>query len=410
MSGLVDQNGNPISSSVEQIAARLDALGGSSAGGEVVSTALALQTSTVFACIDAIASGCAVPSLDVFTENEGGQTVVAKDAPERRVLHRRPNEWQTSLEFRRTLTAHAALTGNGYAIPVRVDGELRELIPVMPHQVHIEELGRYNRVYRVHDQWGEVGVFDHTAIFHLPGLMWDGMAGMDALRVAREAVGLSRSIERGQAREQKNGGRPVGVIHTDQTLDATNGPAVLQRVKDGWKSVTDRNDPSKVAVLDWGFKFSPVSFSAVDAQILETRRFQVEEICRAFGVFPQIIMHTDKTATFASAEAFFAAHTRLTIQKWQEMWVQRLDEFALDGSGPLFARFDNREIEAAPLKDRGEYFGRMTGAGGHAQIMTVNEVRREMRLPPLPGGDVLYPPSASMKQGSQGTGESGDDA
>lgn len=399
MTGLLDQHGNPITSTLDQLAARLDlAGGGTSAAGEVVSVTRALQVSTVFACIESIASGCAVPTLDVFTDDEAGRPKIAKDAPQRRVLHRRPNEWQTSLEWRRTMTAHAALTGNGFSVPTYVDGVLKEMIPVLPDQVHIEDIGRYQRIYRVHDEWGEIGVFDASAIFHLPGLMWNGKEGMDALRVAREAVGLSRAIERGQSREQMNGGRPSGIIYTDQTLDTTNGPKVIERIKEGWHNVSSGADRGKVGVLDWGFRFQPLSFSAVDAQLLETRRFQVEEICRAFGVFPQMVMHTDKASTFASAEAFFAAHERQTIRKWQQIWVQRLDEFALDGAGPLYAKFDNREIDAATLKDRGEYFARMTGAGGTAQIMTVNEIRIEMGLPPMPGGDVLHPPTGAAKK------------
>lgn len=365
-----------------------------SAAGASVTAASALGVATVFACVDAIAKGCAVPPLKVYRDDESGRPVPARDAPEFRVLHRRPNEWQTSLEFRRTLTAHAALTGNGYAIPVRVNGALRELIPILPDQVHREETGRYRWHYRIHDQWGEVGVFHPSAIFHLPNLMWDAVSGLSILHTAREAIGLAQAIERGQARHQKNAGRPSGILYTDQTLEGAQGEAAINRLKAGWERITNGENRGGTAVLDFGFKWLATEMSAVDAQLLETRRFQVEEICRAFGVFPQIVMHTVDTTTFASAEAFFAAHNRMTVGSWQEAWLQRLDEFALDGAGPLYARFENREMQSAPLKDRGEWAKAMAGAGGHASIYTVNELRALDGLGPKPGGDVLYPPSA----------------
>ena len=371
--------------------------GALSGSGAAVTTASALGVATVFACVDAIAKGCAIPPLKVYRDDEDGRPIPARDLPEFRVLHRRPNEWQTSLEFRRTLTAHAALTGNGYAIPVRVNGELRELIPVLPDQVHREETGRYRWHYRIHDAWGEVGVFAPSAIFHLPNLMWDAVSGLSILRTAREAIGLARAIEGGQARHQKNAGRPSGILYTDQTLEGAQGMAAIQRLKEWWNTVTNGENRGGTAVLDYGFKWLATEMSAVDAQLLETRRFQVEEICRAFGVFPQIVMHTMGTTTFASAEAFFAAHNRMTVGAWQEAWLQRLDEFALDGSGPLYARFENRDMETAPLKDQGEFFAKMAGAGGHASILTINEIRAMKGLPPKEGGDRLYPPSALAK-------------
>lgn len=93
-------------------------------------------------------------------------------------------------------------------------------------------------------------------------------------------------------------------------------------------------------ILDRGAKWMSSAMSGVDAQHVETRRLQVEEICRAFGVFPQMVGHTDKASTFASAEAFFKAHLVHTLKPWHEVWKQRLDETLLDGSGPLFANFD----------------------------------------------------------------------
>jgi phage portal protein BeeE len=135
--------------------------------------------------------------------------------------------------------------------------------------------------------------------------------------------------------------------------------------------------------------------TAVDAQVLENRRFQIEEICRAFGVYPIMIGHSDKTATYASAEAFFAAHNRRTTERWQRMWAEKLDEFVLDGAGPLSVQFDNRQTQLATLRDQGEFFARALGSGGSAPFMTQNEVRELRGLDPKEGGDVLREPVTS---------------
>lgn len=377
---------------IDQIATEIDGGLSRKSAGQIVNRSTALDVTTVLACVDAIATGCAMPEMYVMRDLGGGQKERAKDDPAYRVLNRRPNEWQTAMEFRETLTMHAALTGNGYAIPTKVDGKLSELLPVLPHMVVINQLSRYEFEYLVTDEFGMVGRFRHDQIFHLRNRSWDRVQGLDAVSKARAAIGLSMAAEENVASLQAHGGKPGGLLSTDQKL----APETVERLKLAWEKGTTGKNAYRTPVLDAGIKYSQMAMTAVDQQTLETRRMQVEEICRAFGVFPQIVMHTDKTATFASAEAFFAAHTRLTIGKWQANWRQKLDEFVLDGAGPLFVEFDNRELNAAPLKDRGTYFAQALGAGGGPPWMTQNEVRAELGLPPKAGGDELFRPTNAV--------------
>ena len=379
---------------IDQIADELEGGMGRNVAGQRVTTNAAKDVVTVLACVDAIATGCAMPPMHVMRDLGDDQKEKAKDVTDYRILNRRPNELQTSFDFRWTLTAHAALTGNGYAIPVYVDGKLRELLPVIPDMVMIDRRGRYEVEYVVHDEFGPIGRFKPDQIFHLKNNSWDRVKGMDAVAKARSAIGLAMAAEDNQARLHENGGRPGGILTTDQKLSAEG----IERLKTAWAKVTHGRNAYKTAVLDGGLKYMQMAMSGVDAQSIETRRLQIEEICRAFGVFPQIVGFTDKTATFASAEAFFSAHSRLTVGKWQENWKQRLDEFVLDGSGPLFIEFDNRQMNAAPLKDRGEYYARALGTGGGVPFMTVNEVRAEQGLPPIEGGDELREPNNSTME------------
>jgi len=375
---------------VDQIASEID---GQLSGRRVVNANKALQVTTVLACVDAIASGCAVPDMHIMRRLGADQKEKAIDNSVYRILHRRPNEFQTALEFRETLTMHAALKGNGFAVPTRGDdGEVMELLPIHPDHVFIEQPSRYARVYRIVDEFGVVGNFQHDQVFHLRNRSWNMVEGLSAIEYAAEAIGLASDTEANIAALQKNGGKPGGVLKTKSKLS----PEAIKRLKELWGKATNGKNAYKTPVIDNDTEYQPLGMTAVDQQVLETRRLQVEEICRAFGVFPQIVMHTDKASTFASAEAFFAAHTRMTVGKWQKNWCEKVDEFILDGSGPLFVEFDNRILDGASLRDTGVYYGKALGAGGSPPWMTQNEVRAERGLPPIEGGDELFKPTNAI--------------
>ncbi len=363
----------------EEVIARLDgALAGATIAGQVVSSTTALQVSTVLACVKAISDGCATPPLHVYREAKDGRRELARNIPEYRMLNRRPNEWQTSLEFRRTMTMHAALTGDALAIKVMKGNRVAELIPVVPGYFAIEHNARYEVRYRCWDKFGAIGVFGPEEVLHLPAWQWNAIGGLDAVRLAASAVGLSIAAERNQATFHENGSRPAGLLTTESKLS----PEAVASLREAWRNfvATNRNG---TAILDNGFKYTALAMTGVDAQHLETRRFQVEEICRAFGVFPIMVGHSDKTATFASSEAFFAAHLVHTLAPWHQLWVQRLDEFVLDGAGPLFVEFDTRYLRAGSMKDRAQWARTMAEMG----IYTRNELRDEEGKDPLPGLD-----------------------
>ena len=376
---LARKSASPQPRPFEEIMARLDAAQGSiSIGGQVVSNAMAMQVSAVLACVKVIADGCATPELHVYRETEGQRRELARNIPEYRMLNRRPNEWQTSFEFRRTMTMHAALTGDALAVKVMVGNRVRELIPVVPGSFQIDRRSRYEVIYRCYDQFGLIGEFKADQVLHLPNWQWDAIKGLDAVRLASSAIGLSAAAERNQATLHANGGRPAGILSTDQKMSKES----VEALRESWRQFTASNR-NGTAILDGGWKYIQLAMNGVDGQHLETRRFQVEEVCRAFGVFPIMIGHSDKTATFASAEAFFGAHRIQTMMPWWQLWRQRLDEFVLDGRGPLFVDFDTRYMQGGSLKDRAMWARTMAEMG----IYTRNELRDEDGRDPLPGLD-----------------------
>lgn len=349
--------------------------------GVSVSSESALQVPTVLACVKVIADGCATPALNLYREANAKPRELAVNIPEYRLLNRRPNEWQTSFEWRRMMTLHAALTGSGLSLKVRGENRrVRELIPILPGRWDVRRVSRYEVRYRCWDDFGMIGEFVPADVFHLPALQWDWLSGMNAVHLARQAIGLAIATERTQVKLHESGVRTTGTYTVEGNLSSEQHARIQAALK---RYAIGGDRAGEPLVLDRSAKWLQTSLSGVDAQHVETRRLQVEEICRAYGVFPIMVGHADKTATFASSEAFFAAHVKHTLAPWHQAWTQRIDEMLLDGSGPLWAEFDTRYLLAGSMKDRAAWARTMAEMG----IYTRNELRDEEGKDPLEGLD-----------------------
>jgi HK97 family phage portal protein len=379
----------------DQVMKLIDQGGSGMVAGMHVNERTALQVSTVLACVKVIADGCATPKFEVFREKPDGRRERATNIPEYRLLARRPNEWQTSFEWRRQMTIHAALTGAGLSIKVRGSNKrVRELIPVEPGRWEVYRTSRYELVYRCWDEFGLIGEFGPDDVFILNGIQWDWVRSLDAVKLARSAIGLAMATEASQVAMHKNGLRPSGLYAVDGKLDETQHERLTAWIK-RLAGVNRTGDP---LVLDNAAKWTPTAQTGVDAQHVETRRLQIEEICRGYGVFPIMVGHNDKSATFASSEAFFAAHTKHTLAPWHCAWTQRTDEMLLDGSGPLFAEFDTRYLTEGSMAARAQWARTMVELG----VYTRNEIRDEEGMDPLPGLDEPLTPMNMTQGGKQG--------
>ncbi len=364
----------------EQVADLIDGSNGGTIAGVTVTEKTALQVATVLACVKVIADGCATPNLGVFRATKEGRRERADNIPEWRLLAARPNEWQTSFEWRRQMTMHAALTGTGLSIKVRGDNRrVRELIPVMPGRWDVRKVSRYELRYRCWDEFGQIGEFSSDDVFLLNGVQWDWIGSLNAVVLAKAAVGLAMATEKSQAAMHANGLRPSGTYSVEGTLSKEQH----ERLSSFLKRKSGPDNAGTPLVLDRNAKWLSTAMSGVDAQHVETRRLQIEEICRAYGVFPIMVGHSDKSATFASSEAFFAAHVKHTLAPWHCAWKNRIDEMLLDGSGPLYCDFDTRYLLAGSMADRSQWARTMAEMG----IYTRNEIRDEEGKDPLPGLD-----------------------
>jgi HK97 family phage portal protein len=199
------------------------------------------------------------------------------------------------------------------------------------------------------------------------------------VQAAREAIGLSKGLEKQQAKLAGNGGKPSGVLSFAGKL----APETVEKLRETWQSRFGPNGDGGIAVLDGDAKFHSMTMTSVDAQHLETRRMQVEEIARAFRVQPIMLMQSDKAATFASAEQMFRNHVIHTLGPWIERWEQACNRDILGNAEGLTVDLDERNLLRGDFKDQAEYYTKALGAGGQAAWMTVNEIREEVGRPPI---------------------------
>lgn len=296
-----------------------------SLSGVTVNVTNALKVATFLACCRVLAEDTAqLPVKLIKTNPKTKEKTHADYLRLAKVLELSPNEWMTSFEWRETMMYHALATGNAYSIINRTtDGkDVYELLPLMPNAVQVEQDKDWDLVYTVTLADGGQMKVAQDNMFHLRGPSWDGVIGMDVLDLARESLGLAIATEQTHAKLHKNSAKPGGIISVDGTLSKES----KKRLVETWNAAFGGGNNYRTAVLDQNAKWIPMMMSGVDAQHLETRRFQIEEICRQMRVFPQMIGHTDKTATFASAEAFFLAHVVYSLGPWIRRWEQAIDK------------------------------------------------------------------------------------
>jgi HK97 family phage portal protein len=368
-------------------------LGRKSKSGAVVSKDTALQVGTVFGCVRAIAEGVAQVPFRVMQESKSAvsvhsQRLPATDHPLYDVLHRRPNAWQTSFEFRETLILHLALTGRAFAFINRVRGRIAELIILDPGRVTVVQNADWSLTYKITNKTGEAKEFAAETIWHLRGPSWSGIDGLDVMRLAREAIGLSLATEESHSSLHERGVRPSGIYSVDNTLNKEQYANLKKWIEDNNAGAANANS---IMILDNGAKYLPTASTGVDAQHLETRRYQVEEVCRFFRVMPIMVGYSDKAATYASAEQMFLSHVVHTLMPWYERIQQSAEVNLLtadDRRNGYYIKLQEAGLLRGAMKDTSEYLYRLTTAG----VMERNEARSKLDLNPIEGLDLPLTP------------------
>lgn len=365
----------------------------SSKAGVAVNIETALRVSTVFGCCRVLGEGIAQLPLNLFEVN-GNSSKLSTD-PLQKLISLRPNDFMTSFEMRETMMYRAVLGGNAYAYLGRggLKRSIQEIVPLHNPCRPVFQ-GGYNLLgYKVDNLEGEVIDYEPDEILHLRGPSWDGLVGMDAIRLARESIGLAIATEETHSRLFSNGARPGGLLSVDGSLSKESKDALKQRIADQQEGL---HNQFKTLVLDQAAKWQTMAMTGVDAQHLDTRRFQIEEVCRAMRVFPQMVMHSDKASTFASAEQFFIAHVTHSLMPWGTRLTQRIDHTMLADRPNMMARLAYAALMFGDAAARSTYYqNALGGARGETAYMTRNEVRLiessllGISLDPIEGGDTV---------------------
>ncbi|VWX51769.1 phage portal protein [Novosphingobium sp. 9U] len=331
---------------------------------------LHFRVSAVAACARVIAEGLALPPCYLHRETERGKTL-AKDHSLYRLLHDSPNERQTSYEFREQLGYHLALNSNAFVWVNRssATGQVLELLPCDPGSVTISvdqsQIG--GRVdYFLYGQAMPVG-----SIWHLKGPSWLSWQGQSTVREARSAIGLARATETYGANLFKNGARPGGLLSPTAPLT----PEQSANLKAMWTAqATGVGNAHRTILLPAGITYEPMGSTANDAQWIEARRLQIEEICRFFRVSPTKVFQSLGSQSYASVEQAHIAHDQDTDAHWQARFMQSANKALLtdrEKASGLTISIDNRDFLRGTAKERMEYYQLGIASG----IITRNEAR-----------------------------------
>mgnify|MGYP000934479843 CR=1 FL=1 len=363
--------------------------------GATINLENALRVATLFACLRVLSQGVAqVPfKLHRRTIADGLSKIEAATGhPLYDLVTVAPNDWTTSYEFRETMMLHAAL-GNAYVFVNRVDGKIAELILINPARVTVEQKDQFNRpVFTVTGDSGTKIDIPQEAIWHIKGPSWSGFAGMEMLKIAREALGLSISTEETHAKLHAKGVRPSGLYTVDKTLNPVQYGQLRKWIE---AELGGSENQGAALLLDSGAKYVPTAMTGLDSQHLETRKHQIEEVCRFMGVMPIMVGYSDKTATYASAEQMFIAHVVHTLSPWYARIENSAAAYLLtkrERAAGHYFKFNANGLMRGSAKDRAEFYAKGLGSGGHPGWFSPDEVRELEDMNPMGGEAAKLPP------------------
>ena len=366
---------------------------GRTTSGKPVNERTAMQTTAVYACVRILAEAVASLPLHVYEYQDDGGKKLVHDHPLYYLLHDEPNPEMTSFVFRETLMSHLLIWGNAYAQIIRDGaGRVLDLYPLLPDKMEVQRDDRGN-IYYVYSRnsdenptFKEYGNIKLKAedVLHIPGLGFDGLIGYSPIAMAKNAVGMTLACEEYGASFFANGANPGGVLEH---------PGVLKdpsKVRESWNSVyRGVNNAHKIAVLEEGMKYQQIGIPPEEAQFLETRKFQINEIARLYRIPPHMVGDLDKSS-FSNIEQQSLEFVKYTLDPWVIRWEQSLQRSLLlpGEKGKYFIKLNVDGLL------RGDYQSRMNGyaVGRQNGWFSANDIREMENMNPIPDeqGGNLY--------------------
>ena len=366
---------------------------GRTTSGKPVNERTAMQTTAVYACVRILAEAVASLPLHVYEYQDDGGKKLVHDHPLYYLLHDEPNPEMTSFVFRETLMSHLLIWGNAYAQIIRDGaGRVLGLYPLLPDKMDVQRDDRGN-IYYVYSrnsdenpmfkEYGDIRLKAED-VLHIPGLGFDGLIGYSPIAMAKNAVGMTLACEEYGASFFANGANPGGVLEH---------PGVLKdpsKVRESWNSVyRGVNNAHKIAVLEEGMKYQQIGIPPEEAQFLETRKFQINEIARLYRIPPHMVGDLDKSS-FSNIEQQSLEFVKNTLDPWVIRWEQSLQRSLLlpGEKGKYFIKLNVDGLL------RGDYQSRMNGyaVGRQNGWFSANDIREMENMNPIPDeqGGNLY--------------------
>lgn len=379
---------------------------GRTTSGKPVNERTAMQTTAVYACVRILAEAVASLPLHVYEYQDDGGKKLVHDHPLYYLLHDEPNPEMTSFVFRETLMSHLLIWGNAYAQIIR-DGAERVLglYPLLPDKMDVQRDDKGNIYYVYSRNSDENPMFKEYGnirlkaedVLHIPGLGFDGLIGYSPIAMAKNAVGMTLACEEYGASFFANGANPGGVLEH---------PGVLKdpsKVRESWNSVyRGVSNAHKIAVLEEGMKYQQIGIPPEEAQFLETRKFQVNEIARLYRIPPHMVGDLDKSS-FSNIEQQSLEFVKYTLDPWVIRWEQSLQRSLLlpGEKGKYFIKLNVDGLL------RGDYQSRMNGyaVGRQNGWFSANDIREMENMNPIPdeeGGNLYLINGAMTKLADAG--------
>ncbi len=364
---------------------------GSSTSGKCVNERSAMQMTAVYSCVRILSEAVAGLPLHLYQYTDKGSKEKAVDNPLYFLLHDEPNTEMTSFVFRETLMTHLLLWGNAYSQIIRNGkGEVVGLYPLMPDRMTVgrDEKGRLYYEYMISSDDAKT-LKDGTVrlspydVLHIPGLGFDGLVGYSPIAMAKNAIGLAIAAEEYGSKFYANGATPSGILEYPGTVKEPD------KVRESWNAgFGGSSNAHKIAVLEEGMKYTPISISPNEAQFLETRKFQINEIARIFRVPPHMVGDLEKSS-FSNIEQQSLEFVKYTLEPWLVRWEQAMQRSLIpqDDKSKYFIKFNVDGLL------RGDYQSRMQGYATARQNgwMSANDIRELENLDRIPaedGGDL----------------------
>ncbi len=364
---------------------------GNSTSGKRVNERSAMQMTAVYSCVRILSEAVAGLPLHLYQYTDKSSREKAVDNPLYFLLHDEPNTEMTSFVFRETLMTHLLLWGNAYSQIIRNGkGEVVGLYPLMPDRMTVnrDEKGRLYYEYMVSSDDAKT-LKDGTVrlspydVLHIPGLGFDGLVGYSPIAMAKNAIGLAIAAEEYGSKFYANGATPSGILEYPGTVKEPD------KVRESWNAgFGGSSNAHKIAVLEEGMKYTPISISPNEAQFLETRKFQINEIARIFRVPPHMVGDLEKSS-FSNIEQQSLEFVKYTLEPWLVRWEQAMQRSLIpqDDKSRYFIKFNVDGLL------RGDYQSRMQGYATARQNgwMSANDIRELENLDRIPaedGGDL----------------------